>query len=278
MVNNNALISVVMATYHGDDEQHFITAIESILSQTYNNLELIVCVDGRVSEDRKRVIDDFVQRDSRINVIYLEQNRGPAHARNKGIKFAKGDYLAIMDADDISMSHRLEYELNELKRTKVDVIGSSYLEFTDDPKVSIIHKFPSTHQHIIKGMPYFCPMASPTVFGKTICFKNLPYREDLRVSEDYYLWISMVKSGVIMGNVVEPLVYYRRGSDFSNRRRGFKYVRGDLIAKFSALDLMPFYKQPFIVVFSVLSTLIVRLSPEFIFNKLRDIKHSLFSK
>jgi glycosyltransferase involved in cell wall biosynthesis len=275
MEKSDELISVVMATYHGDDEQHLITAIESILSQTYSNIELIICVDGIISNNRKLLIDGINEKDPRVSVLYLEKNRGPAYARNKGIISARGDYLAIMDSDDISVPNRLEYELNELKRTQVDIIGSSYLEFMDDTKISVIRDFPSTHQLIIRDMPYFCPMASPTVLGKMIFFKNQPYREDLRVSEDYYLWITMAKSGAILGNTMEPLLYYRRGSDFSNRRRGFKYVRGDLIAKFSALGLLPVYKQPFVAIFSLLTTVVVRLSPAFIFNMLRDIKHTL---
>jgi glycosyltransferase involved in cell wall biosynthesis len=276
MINEKELISVIMATYQGDDEKHFVQAVESILKQTYNNLEFILCVDGEIPEERETLIERFIEKDSRVHVIYLEQNKGPACARNIGINLARGDYLAIMDADDISMPHRLEIELTELKRTKVDIIGSSYLEFMGNIQNSVIHKLPITHQSIVKSLPYFCPMASPTVLGKVSFFKNNPYREDLRVSEDYLLWVSMVRSGAIMGNIVEPLVYYRRGSDFSIRRRGLKYVRGDLIAKFAALYFLPIYKQPFIAVFTVLSTLIVRLSPPFVFNKLRDFKHILF--
>jgi len=277
MAEKNPLISVVMATYRGDDSKFFALAIDSILQQTYKNIELILCVDGVITEDRRLLIDGYIEKDKRINAVYSEKNEGPASARNKGIKFAKGGYLAIMDADDISMPTRLEFELNELKRTGVDIIGSSYLEFVDDINKHVMRKFPVTHSLIVKGMPYYCPMASPTVLGKKEFFIENPYREDLRVSEDYYLWIAMVKSGATLGNTPVPLLYYRRGADFSSRRRGLKYVSGDLIAKFSALSLLPVYSRPFVAIFSIVSTVIVRLSPPFVFNSLRDIKH-IFSR
>jgi glycosyltransferase involved in cell wall biosynthesis len=277
-MNNEKQISVIMATYHGDEESYFIQSVESILNQTYRNLELILCVDGQVSAKRSQLIVDMQKNDLRVKAIHLKRNGGPARARNKGIASALGSYIAIMDADDISVPHRLERELSELKKSKVDIIGSSYIEFCVDNDNTTINSFPINHDHIIKAMPYFCPMASPTILGKASFFKTIPYREDLRVSEDYYLWIAMVKCGAKMMNIAEPLLYYRRGTDFSKRRRGFKYVRGDLIAKLSAISLLPIYMRPFILIFSILTTVLVRLSPSFIFNKLRNIKHSLAQK
>lgn len=273
---NNPLISVIMATYHGDDEGELTEAIDSILLQSYSNIELILCVDGEISKHRQHFIDFYISKDSRVKATYLKQNRGPSTARNKGIDSSNGEFIAIMDADDISMPHRFEFELSELNRLGVDVIGSSYLEFSNDLHTTSLHSFPKEHSQIIKCLPYYCPMASPTILGRRECFLNNKYPEDLRVSEDYYLWVSMVKTGVLFANTKEPLIYYRRGKDFSSRRRGIKYVKGDIIAKFSALSLLPFYLRPFIAIFTLITTVIVRLSPPRIFGLLRAVKHQIF--
>ena len=104
------LISINMVVFNGS--KFILEAIQSILNQSYVNFELIIVNDGSV-DSTAAVINSF--SDSRIRVITLEKNTGVVNARNTALKASKGDYIAILDADDISFSNRLEVEVRFLE-------------------------------------------------------------------------------------------------------------------------------------------------------------------
>lgn len=97
-MKNSILISVVMPNYNG---HRFVEqAIDSVLNQTYPNFELLV-VDDCSKDDSLQLIQQKAQSDDRIRVIALEHNAGVANARNVGIKEAKGEFIALLDNDDL---------------------------------------------------------------------------------------------------------------------------------------------------------------------------------
>lgn len=107
-IQNEILISVVMPNYNG---YRFVEqAIDSVLSQTYKNFELLV-VDDHSKDDSLSLIQQKAQSDNRIRVIALEHNAGVANARNVGIKEAKGEYIALLDNDDLWTEDKLERQL-----------------------------------------------------------------------------------------------------------------------------------------------------------------------
>ena len=119
---------------------HFIgDAIESILAQTYTNWELIIIDDGSIDTTHD-VINKF--QDTRIQYFHQE-NRGRGAARNKALSLAKGKYIAIADADDISLPNRFENQVNYLeKHSDCAVIGGQILHFTDrEQPVSFVNYF-----------------------------------------------------------------------------------------------------------------------------------------
>jgi glycosyltransferase involved in cell wall biosynthesis len=112
MLNINPKVSVVMTVFNA---RNFVGgAIDSILSQTYRNLELIIVDDGS-TDGSARIVNELAKRDSRIKLLFLRKNHGPCYASNVGIKEAKGIYLARMDADDISLPDRLENQVRFLQ-------------------------------------------------------------------------------------------------------------------------------------------------------------------
>ena len=113
-------VTVLMSVYNG--EKHLREAIDSILNQTFGDFEFLIINDG--STDRTADILQSYQ-DSRIKIIHNEKNIGLTKSLNKGLKLAKGEYLARMDADDISYPNRLEvqYEYME-KNPNVGIVGS----------------------------------------------------------------------------------------------------------------------------------------------------------
>lgn len=120
-------ITVVMPNYNG---HRFVDqAIDSVLSQTYKNFELLV-VDDCSKDDSLSLIQQKAQSDNRIRVIALEHNAGVANARNVGIKEAKGEYIALLDNDDLWTKDKLERQL-ALAQKGADIVYSSY-DFIDE--------------------------------------------------------------------------------------------------------------------------------------------------
>ena len=113
MKKENPLISVIIPTYN---REHFLKdAIESVLSQTYNNLELIIVDDGSV-DNTQQLVQKFT--DKRINYI-RQEHKGASTARNRGIQEVKGEYIAFLDSDDIWLPKKIEKQLKIFRESKL---------------------------------------------------------------------------------------------------------------------------------------------------------------
>ena len=118
------LVSVVMAVYNNVDEKVLESAITSVMQQDYENLELLICDDGS-SNNTLQQISRIKKQYTKIRVFHYEQNRGAAYARNLCIKKAKGQYIAIMDADDISVKNRFTKQVTYLQQHRdIGFVGS----------------------------------------------------------------------------------------------------------------------------------------------------------
>lgn len=117
------LVSVVIPTYNRSKE--LSRAIKSVLSQTYQNFEILVVDDGS-EEDLRIVCDSF--NDNRIRFYRNEQHTNANVARNRGIKEAKGEYIAMLDSDDEYMPHHLQRRIEKIKEWECDgIFGSAYV-------------------------------------------------------------------------------------------------------------------------------------------------------
>lgn len=117
------LVSVIIPYYN--NKSTIIRAIESVLSQTYNNIELILINDGS-SDDSYKIVNEYIEKnDIPINITNISQeNLGPSIARNKGILLAKGIYVAFLDADDTWENNKLEVQMNILMDNReIDMLG-----------------------------------------------------------------------------------------------------------------------------------------------------------
>lgn len=278
MNKKQSLISVIMATYHGDNVEELNEAVESILKQTYSNFELILTVDGPVPDERKLILEEIQHSDGRIKLLWNDVNRGPGAARNSAIKIAKGQYIAIFDSDDIAFSDKLDKQLNYLQKEKLDLVGSYYIEFDNDIHNSKeVRQLPIDNSAIKKAIAFFNPIANPTVFAKAEIFKQFEYYEKYRFGEDYALIIKLLKNNINLGNCPFPTIYFRRGSAFINRRRGIKIAKTDFLNKMATASLYPFYEKPKIW-FLAFASFVVRLLPAKLFNCIRNLRHRNKSK
>lgn len=204
-MNTMPLVSVLMPAFNS--ELYIAEAIESILNQTYSNFELIIFDDGS-TDNTRAVIENY--SDSRIVKVLSDKNYGVVRARNEMIDLAKGQYIALMDADDIAEPTRFEKQVKSIERGDCDLCGSAQWvrdETTHQLKTS---KDNFTDADLRALLSVYCGLCNSAMMGKAEIFKQLKYDTKISTSEDYYLWIRMAAAGYRFQNLKERLITYRR--------------------------------------------------------------------
>lgn len=203
-MKTSILISVVMPNYNG---HRFVEqAIDSVLSQTYKNFELIV-VDDCSKDDSLSLIKQKALRDSRVRVIALEHNAGVANARNVGIKKAEGEYIALLDNDDLWTEDKLERQL-ALAQKGADIVYCAY-DFIDEENRSIKKPFVVPPQTNFNKMLASSVISCSTSFIKTELMKAHPFNPDF-YHEDYVLWMELLRVCPTAYGDQKVLMHYRQ--------------------------------------------------------------------
>lgn len=198
------IISVVLPVYNGAE---FISdAVESILAQTFINFELIIIDDGS-TDATLEILKKYENLDNRI-ILVSRKNEGLVRSLNEGVELARGEWIARMDADDISLSNRFERQLDFLEKSKADVCGSWIKYFgAGDRRV---WKTYQSDMAIKMDMIFKSPLAHPTVIFRANLLKKMHYGMEWEFAEDYDLWARSAMAGLKMVNVPEVLLNYRR--------------------------------------------------------------------
>ena len=197
-------VSVVMSVYNG--EKYLEEAIDSILNQTFEDFEFIIIDDG--STDRTlRIIKGY--KDPRI-VLISRENRGLVKSLNEGIEKAKGEYIARMDADDISMKDRLKKQVDFLDNDKrVVLLGSSMGVLYSKSKQIVNHFVLLGDTELRAEMFIRCPFVhGSTMYRRSSAVDAGLYNSNYWPAEDYHFWLRLSMIGKI-SNLYEPLYVYR---------------------------------------------------------------------
>lgn len=204
------LVSVIIPTYN---RAHLISeAIESVVNQTYKDLEIIVVDDGSL-DNTEKIVRKWQEKDKRIFYIKHEKNRGISAARNTGISYSKGDYLAFLDDDDIWLHQKIEVQMKEMMKSDFDLLFSN-LYFWDSKKNTKYKAFelnPLSMGRDVLGIliKKNFGTTSTAFLRKSILKKVGFFDETLPPSEDYDLWLRIVYNGFKIGFIEEPLILYR---------------------------------------------------------------------
>lgn len=206
------LVSVYMPVFNA--ALYVEEAIESILKQTYKNIELII-VDDASTDDSAKIIKRYVkQYPKKIKAIYLKKNvnMGGDAAGNIAFRQAQGDYVARMDADDIALPDRIEKQVAFLeKHPSYAVVGTSAYVIDKAGQVVGVKIIPSRHEQIYDEFFVFHPMIHPTIMVRRAALngrKDL-YRLEYQANNDYLTFIELIAKGYRFGNLPEKLLYYR---------------------------------------------------------------------
>jgi len=210
MNTKTPLISVVIPCYNA--ERFVEQAVRSIMNQTYSNLE-IICINDGSSDNTGRILYALQEEDSRIVVVENETNLKLIATLNKGVSMAKGEYIARMDADDISHPTRIKTQIDFLEKNTVDVCGTMVNYITYEGKYH--SPFPTICTcplSIVFVSMFDSPLMHSTVIGKTSIFKQFPYPsgDNVYVIEDYALWCKMIMHNIKMEVIPQRLLSYRR--------------------------------------------------------------------
>lgn len=215
------MISVVMSVYN-EELKWIDESVSSILNQTYSNLEFIIVIDNpRLDAERKAYLEEVSQKDERVCLIYNKFNKGLALSLNVGIAVANGEYIARMDADDISEPDRLEKELIYIQ-SGYDMVSTDRIIINESSEV-VGHPNKLTADPNIY-MPYMTLIVHPAVLMKTSVVRKLDGYRNFPRSQDYDLWLRMVSGGYRIGILNEPLLKYRiRTNSLTNNNRLQQY-------------------------------------------------------
>jgi glycosyltransferase involved in cell wall biosynthesis len=219
------LVSIVMTVFNG--ESFVAEAIDSCLNQTHTNYELIIIDDG--SSDRtQKIIRSF--KDYRIKIFVNDVNRGQSFSRNLGIINSGGEYIAIMDSDDVAYPERLETQLKYLESHPEISLCCSYADIIDDKNFITGQRKLSKDESFLKLKLLFeCPIIHPTVMWRKSDFiaNNLWYDEFFIYAQDYELWsraLNHLKLGVIEKSLIKFRFNHTNSISNSKRKLQDKYA------------------------------------------------------
>lgn len=209
--NENIFVSIVMPAYNA--EKFIALTIESVLSQTYLNWELII-VDDCSKDLTRSVINSLAMKDQRIKLIALEKNFGaPAGPRNIGIRQAKGEWIAFLDADDIWHPRKLEIQLALMNQYHAVFSSTLSRNFINENKIiyESIKDYPTVNKITYAMQRLKGRIANSSVVVKKELLLKYPFNEDSRYKavEDYHCWLNIHKEIAYSLKIQSFLMNYR---------------------------------------------------------------------
>lgn len=210
---NTPVVSVIMPAYNASN--YIQESINSVIAQTYSNWELIIVDDGS-TDVTSSIITNNSNLDNRIKSFHQENGK-QGKARNFGIAFARGMYIAFLDSDDLWLPEKLEIQLQEIKEKNVDLVFSDSYVFSDS-NVYDKTKTMNTLNVTLKGLEAFkmflqgnrIPLLTVLVKKEKIHLVNgFTEKSEIPLAEDYHLWLKMLINKCIFYGSDKTLASYR---------------------------------------------------------------------
>lgn len=188
---SDPLASVVMSVFNG--ERFLREAIESILDQSFRNFEFVVINDGS-TDGTPSMLDSYARRDPRVRA-YHQENKGLIESLNRGCALARGKYFARMDADDLAVRDRLQWQIEFMDRhAEIAVVGGAVERIDSAGRALYCQHYPVENEEIKSALPLFCPFEHPAVVIRKEAFLSVGgYRRFFVDAEDYDLWLRIAQ-------------------------------------------------------------------------------------
>ena len=217
------LVSVVIPSYNSST--FLKDSIESIVNQSYGNIEIILIDDGS-TDDTEQVVSNLKLK--ALNLFYFKKtNGGISSALNFGVEQSKGYYIARMDSDDVSDINRIMRQVEFMQNnSNIDLISTSYITFGNNNENNGVINHPCDPLIIKLLLSYCSPVCHPAVLAKANIFKEFKYSSNI-AAEDHKLWCEVAESHTI-SNLDEPLLLYRRHNNSLSRKK-LRQIRMDTL-------------------------------------------------
>lgn len=259
-------LAVIMSLYKNDTLECLKLAVESILKQTYGDFDYFIQYDGPI----KIEIDDYLSGigDERIHICRRAENKGLAQSLNDLLTnvMVKGyEYIARMDADDISMPERFEKQIKYMDtHPETECLGTWAIEIKSDGSEFYRKQMPETHEGCWKLFMVRDCMIHPTVmFRRSYIEKAGFYSLNTFFAEDTMMWAQGFAAGCKFANLPEYLYKFRLNDEFFNRRRGWKHAKGILTLRWRVNKMLHYPMKAYLYAFAYAGA---KMMPERILN------------
>lgn len=249
----NRRLAVIMSLYKSDVIEYVKLATESILNQSYADFDFYIQYDGYVQKD----VDEYISgiKDERIHINRREENKGLAFSLNEllGIIMPKQyEYIARMDADDISMPERFEKQIEFMDaHPETACLGTWAIEINSDGSEYYRKQMPETHEGCWEQFMIRDCMIHPTVmYRRSYIEKAGVYSLDTYFGEDTMMWAQGFAAGCKFANLPEYLFKFRLNDDFFNRRRGWKHAKGILTLRWRVNKMLHYPLKAYLYAFA----------------------------
>ena len=219
MKQDKCVVSVIMAAYNAQNSIE--AAIRSVLSQTFQNWELIIINDCAVDQTGN-IAYELSKNESRIFLLENEKNLGVSASRQRGVECAKGEWIAVLDSDDMWEPAKLEKQLSLAVETNAELIftGSAYMDENGNRLPWVLH--------VPRTLDYKKLLRQNLISNSSVMVKKELYQRYYAIGddmhEDFALWLRITKTGRVAVGIDEPLLIYRisSSSKSGNKFKAFK--------------------------------------------------------
>lgn len=212
-MNQQNLVSIIMPAYNA--EKFISEGIESVLSQTYKNWELLI-VNDCSKDNTAKVVTKYSQKDDRITLFNNEKNSGPAITRNNAINGAKGRFLAFLDSDDVWLPEKLEIQISIMLDKGFVFTYTDYHRISEDGIVS------GRRINVPDNLSYFQLLRNTAITTSTVIL-DINAIGKIKMKETYYddftCWLEIMKRGFTAYRINEDLLKYRVASSSVSRNK-----------------------------------------------------------
>ena len=236
------LVSVIMPYYK--KKEYIVSSINSVLKQSYKNLELIIIYDDSNHEDLI-ILNNLKKKDSRIKIFINKKNIGAGLSRNRGIMLSKGKFIAFLDSDDLWSSNKLKKQIFFMKQRKIKISHTSYYIINYKNKIIGQRKAKDlSHKQLLKS----CDIGLSTIILDKRLIKNNTKFASIKTKEDYVLWLKITLNENKIYALLNNLTKWRKldnslsSSKFQKIKDGYlvyrKYMKFGQIKSFFYLGLL----------------------------------------
>lgn len=202
---DNELVSVIIPVFNA--EKFISKTIESVLDQTYKEIE-IVLVDDCSKDTSRQIIENYAENHKNIVYHLQDKNYGAAVARNTALKIAKGRYVAFLDSDDIWYPQKIEKQIDLMYQKKAAICYTA-IEIIDEEDNLIKSKRNVKEKIDYKFLLKNTMMATSTVVIDRKIIGNIQM-PNIRSGQDYATWLQLMRNGIVAYGINEVLVKYRK--------------------------------------------------------------------